>query len=93
MDIRKVAARVRRMMLRDLFTAHVTKRVCAVNGAAGSCIIKKICAKSRKFRNPEKRLDKNRTFAYNETNQRLSRAKAEDMSQRSAHLTERMLTR
>ena len=80
-------------MLQEMFPAHVIKRSFAVNGAHGSCVIKKICAKSRKFRNPEKRLDKNRTFAYNETNQRLSRAKAEDMSQRSAHLTERMLTR
>ena len=81
------------MMLQEMIPAHVIKRAFAVNGAPDSFAIKKICAKSRKFRNPEKRLDKNRTFAYNETNQRLSRAKAEDMSQKSAHLTERMLTR
>ena len=81
------------MMLQEILPAHVIKRVFSVNGAPESITIKKICAKSRKFRNPEKRLDKKRTFAYNETNQRLSRAKAEDMSQKSAHLTERMLTR
>ena len=50
-------------MLQEMLPAHVIKRAFAINGAHGSFAIKKICAKSRKFRNPEKRLDEHNNYA------------------------------